>query len=57
MACIKMLSFAGQQLEKAAQGVSPEDGAEVRGPHATLAVKLQVGSLYFIYSPEHLKKC
>lgn len=32
----------GQQLEKAAQGASTEDSAEVRGPHATLAVKLQV---------------
>ena len=34
--------IVGQQLEKAAQGASVEDSAEVRGPHATLAVKLQV---------------
>lgn len=33
---------AGQQLEKAALGSSPADSADVRGPHATLAVKLQV---------------
>ena len=33
---------AGQQLEKAAHGASVEDSAEVKGPHATLAVKLQV---------------
>lgn len=36
----------GQQLEKAAQGTGAEDSADVRGPHATLAVKLQVMAMY-----------
>ncbi len=32
----------GQQVASAAEGTAPADGEEVRGPHASLAVRLQV---------------
>ena len=34
----------GQQVASAAEGTAPADGEEVRGPHASLAVRLSVRS-------------
>ena len=50
----RSVSRTGQQLEKAAQGASPEDSAEVRGPHATLAVKLQARSSFSAPGISHM---
>ena len=36
----------GQQVASAAEGTAPAEGEEVRGPHASLAVRLSVMTLH-----------
>ena len=44
----------GQQVASAAEGTAPAEGEEVRGPHASLAVRLSVNLLP---SCSHLWPC